>query len=575
LNLNKYFSLVVEKWFGGVSKRPFIDYAINRINEKWSDRRIFLVEAPTGYGKSTISASLSLYSIREELKSIIAFPLRTLLEDQYNKFLKLFNRRILGKRYMHHPDSPYLIKPVTLTTIDTLSLVLFGIAPEDIQKVTRYYMGTSRGSLGHYLFSWSSIALSNLILDEVHLLSDSTKSLNFLITLLKVVEDNDQRLILMSATVPNALKKVIKSYIDKPEFISFDESFDTSFTDNRKRKKYDTHINPLKMDEKLNKIFEWMIDEYKRFQRVLVIFNTVRDAVNFYSFLNEKLSLFDLTRNEIILLHSRFSEKDRERKNCRLNNIKKGNRYIIVATQVVEAGIDISSNLLITELAPANSLIQRIGRFLRYEDELEGSIYIWYEVNEKNELLKSNGRYKVYDWELTNRTLKALEEKEINFHLPSGYRDFLEKVYTINDFEVDIKAINDLRRILLNFEYGSLISLEKFFELEGSFVRESSIVPIVVEKLIEKHRKEDVVELEVEKFSQLTIPISINFLFKLEPEKMIALSEGKLVIQDVSPRFFKYHGVFVRNMVRNNIQAFIVPAKYSEEKGLTIGGEDE
>ena len=148
------------------------------------------------------------------------------------------------------------------------------------------------------------------------------------------------------------------------------------------------------------------------------------------------------------------------------------------------------------------------------------------------------------------------------------------KIYDTTELKSAI-SLNDLRRILLNFEYGSLISLEKFFELEGSFVRESSIVPIVVEKLIEKHRKEDVVELEVEKFSQLTIPISINFLFKLEPEKMIALSEGKLVIQDVSPRFFKYHGVFVRNMVRNNIQAFIVPAKYSEEKGLTIGGEDE
>ena len=151
--LTSYLLEVTEKWYGGAKGRPFIDHVIDIMGEKWDKDHIFVVEAPTGYGKSTISATIALYSLYEEFKAIVAFPLRTLLEDQYSKFRILAKSDVLGKRYMHAPDSPYLIKPVTLTTIDTLSLTLFGIPPEDLEKVIRYWTGTSRGSLGHYLFS--------------------------------------------------------------------------------------------------------------------------------------------------------------------------------------------------------------------------------------------------------------------------------------------------------------------------------------------------------------------------------------------------------------------------------------
>ena len=82
--LTTYFKRVIETWFGGENKRPFVGYAIKKLEEDWSDKNVFVIEAPTGYGKSTISATVALYSINEELKSIIAFHLRTLLEDQYN-----------------------------------------------------------------------------------------------------------------------------------------------------------------------------------------------------------------------------------------------------------------------------------------------------------------------------------------------------------------------------------------------------------------------------------------------------------------------------------------------------------
>ena len=562
-----------------MNKRPFTTYAIRRIDKKWNDKRIFLIEAPTGYGKSTISASMALYSLKEELKALVVFPLRTLLEDQYDKFLKLTDKSCLGKRYMHNPDSPYLIKPITLTTIDTLSLVLFGIAPEDLQKVIGYYTGTWKSSLGHYLFSWASVAMSNIILDEVHLLCDTTKSLNFLAALLKIVEENDQRLVLMSATIPEALKKSLKEQSGEIEIISFNESFDKCFVTERRKKRYEVSLEPLKANEKLHRILQWIEEEYERFRRVLVVFNTVKDAIEFYRLLTERSSKSRLGKT-ILLLHSRFSESDRINKINRLKEIKNSKEYIVVSTQVIEAGVDISSNLFITELAPANSLVQRLGRFLRYEGENEGKIYMWYEVDENGKLLYSHGMYKVYDYDLTSRTLEVIGEKEkINFHLPSSYSELLNKTYMFEDFKIGQNGVDDLRRILQNFDLGSLVALEKFFELEGSFIREGYIAPVVTEDLIEEYKEENYLKIKPEELSLLVIPISFNILLKLKPEKEIILTSGKLQIRETS--FLRLNArkrvrisSLVRYMVRNNVRAFIAAGLYSSEEGLIVGDQE-
>ena len=39
---------------------------------------------------------------------------------------------------------------------------------------------------------------------------------------------------------------------------------------------------------------------------------------------------------------------------------------IVVATQAIEAGVDLSAAVMLTELAPASSLVQRFGRVNRY-----------------------------------------------------------------------------------------------------------------------------------------------------------------------------------------------------------------
>lgn len=100
----------------------------------------------------------------------------------------------------------------------------------------------------------------------------------------------------------------------------------------------------------------------------LVVVNTVDTAVALYRLLN-KMGAGGETGPEIRLAHSRFRGAERQTwaKDflCRTACSESADR-IIISTQIVEAGVDISAGVLVTELAPWPSLVQRFGRAARY-----------------------------------------------------------------------------------------------------------------------------------------------------------------------------------------------------------------
>lgn len=96
----------------------------------------------------------------------------------------------------------------------------------------------------------------------------------------------------------------------------------------------------------------------------LVILNTVERAVEVYHSLRSNAALKG-NGTDVRLMHSRFRPADRQSWRDFLRRNTKGDNRIIVSTQVVEAGVDISAPLLISELAPWSSLVQRLGRCAR------------------------------------------------------------------------------------------------------------------------------------------------------------------------------------------------------------------
>ena len=76
---------------------------------------------------------------------------------------------------------------------------------------------------------------------------------------------------------------------------------------------------------------------------------------------------------DLRLIHSRFRGIERshwpEEFLSRRHSTDAATDRIIVSTQVVEAGVDVSAMALVTELAPWPSLVQRFGRAARYGGE--------------------------------------------------------------------------------------------------------------------------------------------------------------------------------------------------------------
>jgi CRISPR-associated endonuclease/helicase Cas3 len=81
----------------------------------------------------------------------------------------------------------------------------------------------------------------------------------------------------------------------------------------------------------------------------------------------------------LILLHSRFFRSDRQQKEEALKSLfgkEPSESAILIATQVIEAGIDISCEHLHTELCPMNALVQRSGRCARFPEE-KGFVHVY------------------------------------------------------------------------------------------------------------------------------------------------------------------------------------------------------
>ncbi|MFN8549454.1 MAG: helicase-related protein [Candidatus Eisenbacteria bacterium] len=129
---------------------------------------------------------------------------------------------------------------------------------------------------------------------------------------------------------------------------------------------------PVASDEKTESWVNLVVNTHRRTNRgvTLAIANTVKSAVALHKALEKRKKASALPADpDVELVHSRFRGEERRQWANRFlarEQCGPGRDLIIVATQVVEAGVDISANALLTELAPWASLVQRFGRCARY-----------------------------------------------------------------------------------------------------------------------------------------------------------------------------------------------------------------
>jgi CRISPR-associated endonuclease/helicase Cas3 len=101
-----------------------------------------------------------------------------------------------------------------------------------------------------------------------------------------------------------------------------------------------------------------------------VVLNTVDRATAVFE------AVVKQSRNSIsaVLLHSRFRPGDRDV--ALAQALEPGFDGVVISTQVIEAGVDVSAALLVTEIAPWPALVQRAGRCNRAGEYADATV-IW------------------------------------------------------------------------------------------------------------------------------------------------------------------------------------------------------
>ena len=111
----------------------------------------------------------------------------------------------------------------------------------------------------------------------------------------------------------------------------------------------------------------------------LVIVNQVGRAQKLYRSVCKALSKKS-SGPEVVLLHSRFRSAERESQMGRIPSGHHASDTLVIATQAIEAGVDISAAVMFTELAPWASMVQRFGRANRRAEVNGGAQIYWIDL---------------------------------------------------------------------------------------------------------------------------------------------------------------------------------------------------
>lgn len=282
-----------------------------------------------------------------------------------------------------------------------------------------------------------SISRHVVIVDEVH--AYDAYMFGLLCNLVRHCRRYAIPLILLSATLPSGMKRaLLEAYGSRPVELKPNYPLVTVCTEQSVEQLpcecSERSIRDIALrytsDESL--VLEEMTGLAERGMRVCWIRNTVEDAI-------ETFNRIPGGTYEKILIHSRFTLQDRTKLEQRLFKLcgkSSGcSGLVVVSTQIIEQSMDIEFERIYSDLAPVDSLIQRMGRDQRFGDSplpcefvvhgpsLEGNVAEdWFAK------FLPRAAYVYPDHSVLHNTAILMSRDRIS--IPSDYRDFIEFAYS-------------------------------------------------------------------------------------------------------------------------------------------------
>lgn len=496
-----------------VKKTNEQEIAFKDFQQKTADNldKNILTIAFTGSGKTVADHRWS------GIRKFYLVPTRISGEAFYLDSLKIYGEEKIG---LLHGDTGLYIDN---TDEDSISLT------EGTYQLTRHlsrpYIISTIDQIATSIFKYpgyekvfSALINAKVTVDEIHLLTPKMYLLLLYLASFLAQNKFNTRFHFMSATVPQIYKdKLEETGID---FLLNEVSIDSKNSASIKigGNKFESSTSS---SVKIETIKKWINSS----PRVLIIVNTIRHAMELYDDL-----INSIYPQNIQLIHSRFKFEDKKKKYSKiLDNSSPG---IWIATQVVEVALDIDFPIVISELSPFESLIQRMGRCNR-EGKLEkGHFYVFEHSKYSNdnkliyeeEFLKQTSNFiekqihseAVLSHQERKRLLEEyFDSQKIKTLYEKQFDEAKKEIFRVFDIpgntEVDIKSVcNDLL-----FNIDPHINLAENKKQAQKLFREGELEQkIILESDFEKIRTEKI-DKQYYELNKKAIPVSNGIYWRL------------------------------------------------------------
>ncbi|WP_054740137.1 CRISPR-associated helicase/endonuclease Cas3 [Cellulosilyticum ruminicola] len=240
---------------------------------------------------------------------------------------------------------------------------------------------------------YATLAYSKVVIDEIQAYSSEIAAV--LIKALEMIHHIGGQFMIMTATLPTI-------YIDEMRARGLLDENLVQATYNTSESRHHLKLIEDSMNNHLEVILEQGTQE-----KVLIIVNTVKDAVAMYEKIEEKSKQLR-KKVQMQLLHSMYITKDRSRLEEEIKYFDRNeSKGIWITTQLVEASLDIDFDRLHTQISTLDSLFQRLGRCNRKGKKKEKmkvpNIIIYTE--------EVSGIGTIYDREIVGKGLEILKKQ--------------------------------------------------------------------------------------------------------------------------------------------------------------------